>query len=137
MSTAILVILLLSFWAVVYCGTKFELSSENWENKPILKEVVPMGVKGVAAFLKKSYPKEVSQENPKLKKVLKIENEKADQVAGTNFWLELLLVAGSQVFKCSRVVVRLPFPSDCNQKGSLCLEYLSDSGAYEHQCSLA
>ena len=135
MSTAILVILLLSFWAVVYCGTKFELSSENWENKPILKEVVPMGVKRVAAFLKKAYPKEVGKENPKLKKVLKIENEKADQVAGTNFWLEMLLVAGSQVFKCSRVVVHQPFVFSC-EKESLCLEYLSDSGAYEHQCSM-
>jgi hypothetical protein len=132
MTKAILFILLLSFWAVVYCNIKSELNAENWENEPTLKKVVPVGVKGVAAFLKKAFPKQVGKGNPKLKKVLKIENQ---TVAGTNFWLEMLLVAGSQVFKCSRVVVHQPFVFSC-EKESLCLEYLSDSGAYEHQCSM-
>jgi hypothetical protein len=134
MTKAILFILLLSFWAVVFCNIKSELNAENWENEPTLKKVVPVGVKGVAAFLKKAFPKQVGKGNPKLKKVLKIENQ---TVSGINFWLEMLLVAGSQVFKCSRVVVHQPFPFRCKEEGSLCLEYLSDSGAYEHQCSLA
>ncbi len=132
MTKAIFVILLLSFWAVLCYGQLMDLNAENWENEPTLKKVVPVGVKGVAAFLKKAYPKKVGKGNPKLKKVLKIEDQ---SVAGRNFWLELLLVAGSQVFKCSRVVVHQPFVFSCKEE-SLCLEYLSDSGAYEHQCSL-
>jgi hypothetical protein len=66
---------------------------------------VPKGVKGVAAFLKKNYPKKVGKQKLKLKKVLKIQKT---VVAGTNYEMDMELVAGSQVFRCTRVVVHQP-----------------------------
>ncbi len=106
-------------------------NAKNWEKDPTLENVVPKGVKGVAAFLKKTYPKKVGKEKLKLKKVLKVEQI---DVAGTNYKMDMELVAGSQVFRCTRVVVHQPLT--CSEE-SHCLKYLSGTGSYDHNCSLA
>jgi hypothetical protein len=130
MSKAILIILLLTFLAAQCCG-QLVLDAKNWEKDPTLKNVVPKGVKGVTAFLKKTYPKKVGKEKLKLKKVLKVEQI---DVAGTNYKMDMELVAGNQVFRCTRVVVHQPLT--CS-KESHCLKYLSGTGSYDHNCSIA